>query len=196
MKAMFSLLALLCCSFQTFSQTKRIELSNLLNALIQDSTEYQTVGDWNLKKPNEQTIHWTSKKLEMSNDMSINFFKKALVLVTIKGQSSLDATSRWNLILRGARSGFDNFNLTSPYLSGFIAPPILDSILAIDKYKSTLIKSCTTSPTSGYSFYKIIFPKKIISFIKLAWEKSDSRYKLVIDCYDSFSVQFAQLPCK
>ncbi len=196
MKALFSFLLFFLFVFFANAQTKKIELSELFKSLIPDSTEYQTVGDWNMKKPDAQTIKWTSDHLEMSDDMSINFFKKALVQVTLKGQSRNAVSLKWNLMLRGPRMGFDNFNLTSPYLQGFIAPPTLDSILSVNNYKSTLIKSCKVASEKGFYWYKIIFSKKISVYIKLGWEKKNDQYRLIIDCYDSWSMQFANLDCR
>ncbi|MEP7080925.1 MAG: hypothetical protein ABI784_09355 [Ginsengibacter sp.] len=196
MKAIFSFLIFFLFLFYANAQTKRIELSELFKSLIPDSSEYQITGDWNMKKPDAQTIRWTSDHLEMSDDMTINFFKNALVQVTLKGRNRNPGNSKWNLMLRGPRMGFDNFNLTSPYLSGYSAPPILDSLLSSNSYKSTLVKSCKPTADKGYNWYKIILPKKITAFIKLAWEKNNDQYRLIIDCYDSWSMKYARLDCK
>jgi hypothetical protein len=196
MKALFSFLAFFSFLFFANAQTKKIELSELFKSLIPDSTDYSSVGDWNMKKPGPQTIKWTSDHLEMSDDMSINFFKKALVLVMIKGQTKSPSNLKWNLMLRGPRMGFDNFNLTSPYLSGFTSPPVLDSLLSLNNYKSALLKSCNPVSGNGFYWYKIIFPKKIIAYVKLAWEKKNEQYRLNIDCYDSWSIKYAHLDCR
>lgn len=195
MKALISLTALLLIFTYTNGQTKKIELSDLLKTLIPDSVENGGMGDWNLKKPDAQTLKWTSDHLEMSDDLSINFFKKALLLVTIKGQSRNRVSPKWNLMLRGPRAGFDNFNLTSTNLSGFTEPPVLDSILTPNNYKSTLLKSCKPNAANGFYWYQIIFPKKIISYIRLAWGKNNDQYRLIIDVYDSWSMKFAHLNC-
>ncbi|MEO6870209.1 MAG: hypothetical protein ABI168_11225, partial [Ginsengibacter sp.] len=63
-------------------------------------------------------------------------------------------------------------------------------------YKSTLVKSCKPTADKGYIWYKIILPKKITAFIKLAWEKNNDQYRLIIDCYDSWSMKYARLDCK
>ena len=195
MKALISLTAFLFIFIGTNGQTKKIELSDLLKTLIPDSSEYGGMGDWNMKKPDGQTLKWTSDHLEMSDDMSINFFFYVLALVTIKSQNRNAVSPKWSLMFRGPRMGFDNFNLTSPYLSGFSEPPVLDSLLFPNNYKSTLLKTCKPSGISGFYWYQIIFPKKIIAYIRLAWEKKDNQYKLIIDCYDSFSKQYAHLNC-
>lgn len=196
MKAIFSLLVFFPFLFNASAQTKKIDFTELLKVLIPDSTEYQSVGDWNMKKPDAQTIKWTSDHLEMSDDMSINFFKNALVQVTLKGKSKNVTNTKWNLMLRGPRMGYDNFNLTSPILSGYTAPPIIDSLISLKNYASTLLKSCKIAADKGYNWYEIILPKKITTYIKFAWEKRNDQYRLIIDCYDSWSMKYAHLDCK
>src|SRR5690606_3378405 len=85
MKALaFSILYLFSFTF-SIAQTKPVELYDLIKIFVQDTSEYETVGDWMAGEPDAKTVKWTSDQLEMSDDMKINFFMKGLVLVTLNG---------------------------------------------------------------------------------------------------------------
>ena len=113
MKKLVSYLMFSCCCLSTSAQSPKTELYDLLVKLMYDSTGYENVGDWAVGKPKKFPIKWNADRLEMSDDTSINFFRKGTVDVTIKGRTYQQAgvPVKWNIMLRVARSGYASHSI-------------------------------------------------------------------------------------
>lgn len=198
MKTIVSSIVLLLLATGTFSQTKKTELYDLVKIFIQDTSEYETVGDWSAIESDAKTVKWTSDHLEMSDDMKINFFMNGLVMITLNGSTYTQGNKlvKWNLMLRGPRAGYTNFNLTSPVLPLMKPKVSLDSLLGKNPYTKTLLKSCDDDPANGFYYFKIKLPQKVTSWIKVAWTCNTGGCKVSIDCYDDWSKQYADLICR
>lgn len=198
MKIIVSSIVLLLLATFAFSQTKKTELYNLVKVFVQDTSEYETVGDWSANETDAKTVKWTSDHLEMSDDMKINFFMKGLALITLNGKTYSDENNpaKWNVMLRGPRAGYTNFNITSPVLTKMKVKPNIDSLLGSNPLTKILLKKCEINPAKGFYYYQIKLPGKVTSWMKIAWDCNNSGCTISIDCYDSWSKQYANLNCR
>lgn len=182
---------LLITTFSAFSQAKKTELYDLVKNFVADSTLYASPGDWAVGLPATYPVQWKTDRIEMSDDIKINFFRKGTVYITVNGSKP----AKGNIMLRGPRSGFNSFNISLPaYKIGNVKPTI-DNLFGKKLYTYKLLQSCNTNSATGFSYYQLLIPKKVISFLKLAWSCKDESCVLNLDCYDDWSKQYAELTC-
>lgn len=196
MKKIFLSTSLLLLGVFAFSQ-KKITLYDLVKKLIQDSTGYESVGDWAVGAPATFPIKWQSDRLEMSDDMKINFFRKGTADISVNGviYSNENKPVKWNVMLRGPRAGFTSFNISSPFIKTMKPKQQLDSLFGKNSYRYKLLKSCDANAATGFYYYELKIPKKVNAWLRLSWQCKDGGCMLGIDCYDEGSKEFADLTC-
>lgn len=186
-----SLFLLLLLGNTSFSQTKQVELYDLLKKFIPDSSEYSSVGDWSVGNPSAFPVKWNENRIVMSDDMKINFYRTGIANITLNGKTY----GKWTVMLRGPRAGFTNFNISSPNSTDIKAKQTIDNVLGKKDYTYTLLKSCDANPNSGYYYYQLKIAKKPTSWLKIAWTCKNGDCKMSLDCYDDGSKQYADLNC-
>ncbi len=179
------------------AQAAKTELYELMKSFIPDSTGYENVGDWNLGNPKRSPVTWSTDRVEMSNDTSINFYRRGTADVTIKGRTMSGAGKpvTWNIMLKGPRMGYTSFSiLTTP--SKELSPKYtLDSLFGKNRFIARLLKSCDTNPSFGYYYYSLKLPAKDPAFVKISWITANAHTALRIDSYDSWSNYAVKLAC-
>ncbi len=191
MQKMLTLLSLLLITGFSFGQAKRIELFDLVKKFIQDSSEYATSGDWAVGHPATYPVKWQADRIEMSDDEKINFFRKGTTDITVKGYSS---AAKWPVMLKGPRSGFSSFTISSPVGIHFKSKQI-DSLFGKKLYSSQLLLSCNTEAGSGFHYYQLKIPNKVTSWLKVSWLCKSGSCTVSLDCYDDWSKQYADVAC-
>ncbi|MBP6025028.1 hypothetical protein [Ferruginibacter sp.] len=197
MKQLILYILISCIMLSAAAQSPKTELYDLIKKLLYDSTGYENVGDWAVGQPKKLPVKWMTDRVEMSDDTSINFFRKGTVDLTLKGQSFMQAGQpvKWNIMLKGPRMGYTSFSIISS-LSSEIKPIFnLDSVFGKKPFKVKLLKSCDAKTLAGYYYYELKLPKKDIAFIKLSWLSVNGNTAMRIDCYDSWSKYAVKLDC-
>lgn len=187
-----------CCIFISVSaQSGKVELYDLVKKLLCDSTGYENVGDWSVGKPKKFPIQWKEDRLEMSPDTSINFYRQGSADITIKGHNYIKAGQpvKWNVMLKGARSGYSSFSIISSPSNDMLPKYTIDSVFGNRPFKAKLIKSCATKPISGYYYYELKLPKKDLVYLKLSWISVNGNAAIRIDCFDNWSKYAVKLDC-
>ncbi|MBS1513245.1 MAG: hypothetical protein JST86_20585 [Bacteroidetes bacterium] len=181
-----------------FAQQTKTSLYALLKQLITDSTGYENVGDWSVGGAKNKIIKWANDRVEMSEDTSINFFRRATVDITIKGKTLQQAGQpvKWNLLLKGPRAGYTSFSMISSPCSELKPIFTIDSVMEKMPYSYKLLKSCNAKAVAGYYYYELKLPKKDVAYVKLSWLSLNGNTAMRIDCYSSFSKYAAKLDCK
>ncbi|MEP6676098.1 MAG: hypothetical protein ABJA78_13130 [Ferruginibacter sp.] len=181
----------------TFSQAKKTELYDLIKKLTLDSNSTST-GDWAVGHPNTWPVQWENDKVTMSDDMDINFFRKGTATISLNGNSFDNGgkSAKWMIMLKGARSGYSSYTITSPALQGLHAKEALDSLFGKRSFTYKLLQRCDASANAGFYYYEVHLPKKAIVFMKTGWSCSNGNCSISIDCYDDWSKQYAKLNCK
>jgi hypothetical protein len=184
-------------SVASFCQSKKVELFDLVKKLIHDSSLYSETGDWAVGSPLIYPIQWQNDRLEMSDDEKINFFRKGTVNISINGATlyNLNKPMRWNIMLKGPRMGYTSFNIESVSNKQFKPKNTIDSVFGNKQYTFKLLKDCSSSYSSGFYYYQVLIPKKVLAWIKLSWSCSSGNCKISIDCYDYWSKQYAEIIC-
>jgi len=179
------------------AQNNKTELYDLIKKLLCDSTGYENVGDWSVGQPKKFPIHWKADKLEMSDDTSINFYRLGTADITLKGRTYLQAGQpvKWNLMLKGARSGYSSFSIISSPSVELQPKYTIDSVFGNKPFKAKLLKSCEAKTQAGYYYYEIKLPKKDLAFIKISWVSVNGNTAIRLDCFDSWSKYAAKLNC-
>jgi hypothetical protein len=197
MKKAILLFSLLVFSFCSFSQTKKIELFDLVKKLVQDSTLYSSAGDWAVGKSNTYPVKWKADKIEMSDDLTINFFREgsADILVNNKSITPENKTDKWAVLLKGARSGFSSFTITSPTSKDIKPKLVIDSLLGTKNISYKILQTCNKKDVAGFTYYKVNSTKKVTAWIKLSYRCKNDACVLTLDCYDDWSKQYANLVC-
>ncbi|WP_460550778.1 hypothetical protein [Ferruginibacter profundus] len=198
MKKLILLIVIVCSTFTVTAQAPKTELYDLVKKLLSDSTGYENVGDWAVGAPKKFPVKWKADRLEMSEDTSINFFRMGTVDITLKGRSFIQdkLPVKWNIMLKGPRSGYTSFSIVSAPLCSDMQPKYtLDSVFGKKPFKATLLKSCDTKTISGYYYYELKLPKKDIAYVKLSWVSVNGNTAVRMDCYDAFSKYAAKLDC-
>lgn len=197
--SMKHLLTICCFLFYitAFSQTKKTELYDLIKKLVQDSTIEPIVGDWAVGKPSAYPVQWQADRLEMSDDLTINFFRKGTANITVNGTpyTTGNAPMKWAVMLKGPRMGFTSFTITSGSHPSIKPKTNIDSLFAKQLYTFKLLKSCDKNPSAGFYFYEVHIPKKVTAWIKISWTCNGGLCALTLDCYDDWSKQYATLLC-
>jgi hypothetical protein len=198
MKKLFLYFVLACCSFTATAQTTKTEIYDLIKKLLTDSTGYENLGDWAVGKPKKFPVKWDADRIEMSEDTSINFFRKGIADITISGRSFMLAGKpvKWNIMIKGPRMGYGSFSIVSSPLSSEMQPKYnMDSLFGKKPFTAKLLKSCDAKTLSGYYYYQLKLPKKDVAFIKISWVSVNGNTALRIDCFDNYSKYAAKLEC-
>lgn len=196
MKKITGLLAMLLIQFSAPAQTKT-ELYDLIKKLLYDSTGYENVGDWAVGNPKKYPVKWNADKIDMSDDTSINFYRRGIADITINGKTFTTGTTpaKWNIMLKGPRMGYSSFSILSSDSKELKTHATIDSLFANKNYKAKLLKSCDHRSLSGYYYYELKIPKKDIAYIKFSWLSVNGSTALRIDVYDSWSKYAVKLDC-
>jgi len=175
------------------AQATKTGLYDLIKKLMYDSTGSENVGDWAVDDAKKYPVKWKDDGIIMSDDTSINFYRRgsaAVILTNDLGSTPL----QWQLMLKGARSGYSSFSMISPPSEKYNRIT-LDSLLGNKKYKSRLIKACDNK-VSGYNYYELNIPKKDPEFIKISWISLNGKTVIRIDGYDNWSKYAVKLTCR
>lgn len=191
MKAIILITILLATTTLCSAQNKAVDIYDLIVRLIPDDQEGGALGDWAVSKPNAYPVKWQDDGIKMSDDLKINFYRRGTANITING-----VASKWNVMLKGARSGFTSFTLTSPVLSNIHSPIKMADILGKHNYVSQVSQACHDGATQGFDYYRVSIPKKGLEWMKVSWKCSNAGCVVSVDCYDDFSKQYADLQCR
>lgn len=194
MRFIFLFLMLLAIKSPVTAQTTKIGLYDLIKNFMYDSTGYENVGDWAVDNPKKYPVKWKDDGIIMSDDTSINFYRRgsaAVILTNDLGSAPL----QWQLMLKGARSGYSSFSMLSQPSEKYNNQVTLDSLFGNKKYKARLIKACDNK-VSGYNYYEVNIPKKDPEFLKVSWVSLNGKTVLRIDGYDNWSKYAVKLTCR
>ena len=170
---------------------------DLIYQFLYDSTGYENVGDWAVGEPKKYPVKWQADRLEMSQDTSINFFRRGTAEITIQNRTFYpdNNPAKWNVLLKGPRMGYTSFSvLSSPGSTIPVAWP-LDSLFKGKIYSAKLLRSCEGKALGGYYFYEVKLPKKDLAYLKLSWITVGGNTAIRIDGYDSWSKFAAKFDC-
>jgi hypothetical protein len=185
---------LLAIKSQVTAQTTKIGLYDLIKNFMYDSTGYENVGDWAVDNPKQYPVKWKDDGIIMSEDTSINFYRRGnatVILTNDLGSTPL----QWQLMLKGARSGYSSFSMLSQPSEKYNNQVTLDSLFGNKKYKARLIKACDNK-VSGYNYYEVNIPKKDPEFLKVSWVSLNGKTVIRIDGYDNWSKYAVKLTCR
>lgn len=187
---------LLIISIVSYSQ-KQVELFNLVKAFIPDSSEYSAVGNWAVGKPTTYPVKWENDRVTMSDDMTINFYRKGTANISINRAPLLVSGKPmlWNVMIKGPRAGFSSFTIKSAPHKSFKPKAEIDSLLFNSNYTFKLLKACSKNENSGFYYYKLNIPGKEVYFLKASWTCNGSACSLTFDGYDDWSRKDAVLTC-
>lgn len=189
---------LLSCSMNTlYAQPPKTELYDLIKKLIPDSTGYENVGDWAVGEPKKFPIKWQTDRIEMSDDTSINFYRRGMMDITINGRSFMQAAQpvKWNMMLKGPRMGYTSFSIISSPSTEIQPKFTIDSLFGKKYFTTKLLKSCDAKSIGGLYYYELKLPKKDIIYLKVSWVTVNGATAIRIDCYDNWSKYAAKLDC-
>ena len=196
-KLVFSIL-LSVITIMISAQSRKTDMYDFIKKLLYDSTGYENVGDWAVGKPGKFPVAWKADKIEMSDDTSINFYRigTADIMVNHRNLMRAGQPAKWNIMLKGARSGYSSFSILSSPSNGIQPRLTIDSLFGNKPFTAKLLKSCDTKPVTGYYYYEVKFPKKDIAYIKISWLTANGNTAYRIDGYDSWSNYAAKLECR
>lgn len=180
------------------AQSNKTNMYDFIKMLLYDSTGFENVGDWQIGENKKFPVMWKDDRIIMSDDTSINFYRRGIADIVLNNRSLKQAGQpvKWNIMLKGARSGYSSFSmLSSP--SNEIQPKwSVDSLFGNKPFKAKLLKSCDTKPLTGYYYYEVKIPKKDILYLKISWLTMNGNTALRIDGYDSWSKYAVKLECR
>lgn len=196
MKKILLLSILIITTVAVSAQTKT-ELYDLVKKFLYDSTGYENVGDWAVGNPKKYPVKWNADRIEMSDDTSINFFRKGVADISIKGKtfSTGSEAVKWNIMLKGPRMGYSSFSIISPNSKEFSTHYTIDSLFGNKNFKARLLKSCDQKAITGYYYYEVKLPKKDPAYIKFSWLSVNGSTAIRIDVYDSWSKYAVKTDC-
>ena len=185
------------CSIAVRAQAAKTDMYDFIKNLLYDSTGYENVGDWSVGKARRFPVAWSSDRLEMSNDTSINFYRRGKADLTVNGRSisSGGKPVAWNILLKGPRMGYTSFSILAAPSKELSAMLPLDSLFGKKRFTAKLLKSCLGNPAFGYYYYSLKLPAKDLAFLKLSWITANGSTALRIDGFDSWSNYAAKLSC-
>lgn len=197
MKLLILYILISCSTVAATAQSPKTELYDLIKKLLADSTGDENVGDWAVGQPKKFPVKWKDDRVEMSDDTSINFFRKGTVDIIVKGRGFMQAGQpvKWNIMLKGPRMGYTSFSIISSSSSEMKPVFNIDSVFGKKSFTVKLLKSCDARSVTGYYYYELKLPKKDIAFIKLSWLSLNGNTAMRIDCYDNWSKYAVKLDC-
>ena len=197
MKSLTALFAYIFCIAFASAQAPKTEAYDLIKKLMYDSTGYESVGDWAVGEPKTFPVKWQADRIEMSDDTSINFFRRGVTTLMVNNKPvASENGGAWNIMLKGPRMGYTSFSMISPASANLHPKFGIDSLFAGKKYQATLLKSCDNKPIMGYYFYELKVPKKDLAYIKISWITVNGKTAYRIDGYDGWSKQSAKFECR
>lgn len=197
MKSLTAVCVSIFCLASAYAQPPKTEVYDLIKKLVYDSTGYENVGDWAVGEPKTFPVKWQADRIEMSDDTSINFFRRGVTTLTVNNKLiTTENGGAWNIMLKGPRMGYTSFSMISPASANLHPKFSIDSLFAGKKYQATLLKSCDTKPMHGYYFYELKIPKKDLAYLKISWITVSGKTAYRIDGYDGWSKHAAKLECR
>ena len=198
MKKLILLLAIVVNTSHGFAQAPKTELYDLIKKLLTDSSGYDNVGDWSVGSPKKFPVKWKADQLEMSNDTSINFYRMGMASLTLKGKTFMQAGQpvKWNIMLKGPRSGYTSFSIVSSPMCNDMQPKSnIDSVLGNKPFTAKLLKACDAKTLAGYYYYELKLPKKDILYLKISWVSLNGSTAIRIDGFDNWNNHVVKLDC-
>lgn len=198
MKKLVLSILLSCITIIISAQSQKTNMYDLIKKLLYDSTGYENVGDWAVGQPKKFPVTWKADRIEMSDDTSINFYRLGTADIMVNNRSFMQTGKpvKWNIMLKGARSGYSSFSIISTPSTEIKPKFTIDSLFGNKLFTAKLLKSCDTKPIKGYYYYEVKIPKKDIAFLKINWLIINGNTALRIDVYDSWSKNAAKLECQ
>lgn len=192
---MRSLVFVFCCFISAFciAQPRKTDLYTLIKGLMYDSTGYENVGNWAVGKPSTYPVIWKADRIGMSDDTSINFFRSGTAIVSIPQEVSV-LSGPWNVMLKGARSGYTSFSLLSRPVANLPTDITLEALFGKKDFHADLLKSCRND-FSGFHYYKLKIPEKDLEYLKVSWVTVNGKTVVRLDGYDGWSKYAAKLDC-
>jgi hypothetical protein len=180
------------------AQSNKTNMYDFIKMLLYDSTGFENVGDWQLSENKKFPVTWKDDRVIMSDDTSINFYRRGIADIVLNNRSFKQAGQpvKWNIMLKGARSGYSSFSMLSSPSNEIQSKWSVDSLFGNKPFKAKLLKSCDTKPLTGYYYYEVKIPKKDIVYLKISWLTVNGNTALRIDGYDSWSKYAVKLECR
>lgn len=180
------------------AQSNKTNMYDFIKMLLYDSTGFENVGDWQLSENKKFPVTWKDDRVIMSDDTSINFYRRGIADIVLNNRSFKQAGQpvKWNIMLKGARSGYSSFSMLSSPSNEIQSKWSVDSLFGNKPFKAKLLKSCDTKPLIGYYYYEVKIPKKDIVYLKISWLTVNGNTALRIDGYDSWSKYAVKLECR
>jgi hypothetical protein len=197
MRKLFLSILICCAAAGVSAQSPKTELYDFIKKLLTDSTGYENVGDWGVGQPKKSPIKWQADRLEMSDDTSINFFRRGTADITIKGRQYMQAGKpvKWSVMLKGPRMGYTSFSIITSASNELKPGYTIDSLFGKKPFVAKLLKSCENNAMTGFYYYQLKLPKKDIVFVKCSWLTMNGSTAIRIDGYDDDSKYAAKLAC-
>jgi hypothetical protein len=186
-----------CSAITSSAQSTKIELYDLIKKLIPDSSAYESIGEWAVGEPKKFPVKWQTDNIIMSDDTSINFYRRGTADITIRAHSFMQAGQpvKWNMMLKGPRMGYTSFSIISSPANDMQPKYNIDSIFGKKPFAAKLLKKCDDKTFAGYYYYELKLPKKDIAFIKVSWVSVNGNTAIRIDCFDDRSRYAVKLDC-
>lgn len=184
----FCLLPAIC-----LAQTTTTTVYELIQKLMYDSTGWTNVGNWGVGKPATYPVKWQADRIEMSDDTSINFFRKGTAGLTApKGLAALSGP--WSVMLKGARSGYTSFTLLSEPVDNLPSEITLEMLFEGKPFSSRLLKRCSDEK-ARFHYYEVKIAGKDPLFLKLSVLDVQGKRRVRLDGYDDWSRYAVKLDC-
>ena len=186
-----------CTSITLSAQSAKTELYDLIKKLIPDSFAYESVGEWGVGEPKKFPVKWQTDNIIMSEDTSINFYRRGTADITLKGRTFMQAGQpvKWNIMVKGPRMGYTSYSIISSTSNEMQPKYTIDSIFGKKPFMAKLLKKCDDKTFGGYYYYEVKLPKENIAFIKLSWISLNGNTAIRIDCFDNWSKYAVKLDC-
>ena len=186
-----------CTSITAYTQSVKTELYDLIKKLIPDSSAYESVGDWTVGEPKRSPVKWQTDNIIMSEDTSINFYRRGTADIIINGHSFMQGSqpAKWNIMVKGPRMGYTSFSIISSPSAEMQPKYTIDSIFSKKLFTAKLLKRCDNKTFAGYYYYEVKLPKESIAFIKLSRISLNGNTAIRIDCFDNWSKYAVKLDC-
>jgi hypothetical protein len=190
-------ISFICSVLYASAQPPKTELYEFVKKLVTDSTGNENVGDWAVGEPKKFPVKWKADNIEVSQDTAINFYRLGTADITINGRSfdQMGQPVEWNVMLKGARSGYSSFSVISTPSEDMRPRYAIDSVFGKRPFKAKLLKSCDEKDLSGYYYYEVKLPKKDVAYLRLGWLSVNGKTAIRVDCFDSYSSYAAKLDC-